>query len=402
MKAEGSSSGDTWRVLAITLAIQAMVSMAMLTVPAIAPAFAARLGVPVSLLGVYVALLYVGAMTASLLSGPLVRRYGAILVSQTGLVFCSFGLCLVLVPWLPAVVLGALFIGLGYGPITPASSHLLALNTPPHRAGLVFSIKQTGVPVGGMLAGMVAPPLALGAGVPAALLVVVVFCLLSAAIALPLRRVHDADRVPETPLQVAGLMRPLRMVLSHPALRRLACTSAVFSGVQLCLSGYLVTYLHIELGFGLVQAGVAMSVAQVGGVVGRILWGHVADRFFGATLTLVVLSLLMAASALTTGIISEHVSWILVLALAAVFGASATGWNGVYLAAVAGLAPPGMAGTATGGSLTMTFFGTLLLPAVFGLVSDMAGGLGVGYMLTAIPILLCTLVLLRAAAAEKA
>lgn len=401
MKVEGSSSGDTWRVLAITLAIQAMVSMAMLAVPAVAPAFAARLGVPVTLLGVYVGLLYIGAMVASLLSGPLVRRYGAIMVSQTGLVLCSCGLGLVLVPWVPAVVVGALCIGLGYGPITPASSHLLALNTPPHRAGLVFSIKQTGVPVGGMLAGMVAPPLALAAGVHAALLVVVAFCLLFAVLAMPLRREHDADRVPDTPLQVGGLMRPLRMVMAHPGLRRLACTSAVFSGVQLCLAGYLVTYLHSELGFGLVQAGVAMSVAQVGGVVGRIVWGHVADRFFGATLTLIVLSLLMAASAMATGMISGQVPWALVLGLVAVFGVSATGWNGVYLAAVAGLAPPGMAGTATGGSLTLTFFGTLLLPALFGVVSDMAGGLGTGYMLTAIPILLCTLVLVRAAVARK-
>lgn len=82
MQAAQTSSGDTWRVLTVTLAIQAMVSMAMLTVPAVAPAFAARLGVSVSLLGVYVAIAYVGAMSASLMSGQMVQRYGAIRVSQ--------------------------------------------------------------------------------------------------------------------------------------------------------------------------------------------------------------------------------------------------------------------------------------------------------------------------------
>ena len=113
---------DTWRVLIVTLAIQAMVSMAMLTVPAIAPAFAQRLALPVSLLGVYVALLYCGAIMSSLMAGQMVRRYGAIRVSQGGLVLCALGLFTVLLPAVPAVVLGAVMIGLGYGPITPADA----------------------------------------------------------------------------------------------------------------------------------------------------------------------------------------------------------------------------------------------------------------------------------------
>lgn len=388
-------SGNTWRVLAVTLAIQAMVSMAMLTVPAVAPAFADRLGVPVSLLGVYVALLYMGAISASLMSGQAVHRYGAIRVSQAGLVICALGLSLVLLPSVPAVVAGAFLIGLGYGPITPASSHLLAASTPAHRAGLVFSIKQTGVPLGGMLAGAVAPPLALRAGLEAAIAVVLFCCLLFAFIAQPLRAGHDADRVPGAALQPKGLLRPLRLVLAQANLRRLAATSFVFSGVQLCLAAYLVTYLHTELHYSLITAGIALSIAQVGGVVGRIIWGYIADRFLGATRTLIALSLIIAGSAVATGMLTEHSPLLLVMALVAAFGASATGWNGVYLASVARLAPQGMAGTATGGALSVTFLGTLVLPATFGLLSDAVGSFGAGYALTAIPVLLCGVMLSR-------
>lgn len=395
MNAAGQPPADTWRVLTVTLAIQAMVSMAVLTIPAVAPAFAQRLGVPVSLLGVYVALVYIGAMLASLMSGQAVRRYGAIRVSQLGLLICMLGLLLVLAPSVWAVALGAALIGMGYGPITPASSHLLAASTPAHRAGLVFSIKQTGVPLGGMLAGAVAPPLALKAGPAAAVASVAALCLLCAWVAQPLRRGHDLDRVPDSPIRLAGLLRPLRMVLAQASLRRLATTSFVFSGVQLCLAGYLVTYLHTELHYSLITAGIALSIAQVGGVLGRIIWGHVADRFLGATRTLIVLSGIMAASAVATGLLSEHVPLAIVLALVTCFGASATGWNGVYLAAVARLAPPGMAGTATGGALSVTFFGVVLLPAAFGFLSETAGSFAAGYMLIAIPIVLCGLVLLR-------
>lgn len=387
--------GDTWRVLSITLAIQSMVAMAVLTVPAIAPAFAERLGTPVSLLGVFVALVYAGAMLASLMSGQAVRRYGAIRVSQGGLLICMLGLVLVLLPSVWIVAVGAFLIGMGYGPITPASSHLLAASTPAHRAGLVFSIKQTGVPLGGMLAGAIAPPLALQAGPAAAIAAVAVLCLVCAVIAQPLRAGHDADRQPGTAVQWGGLLRPLRMVLSHAGLRRLAATSFVFSGVQLCLAGYLVTYLHTELDYSLITAGIALSVAQVGGVAGRIIWGYIADRFLGATRTLIALSIIMAASAVVTGLLTADVPLAAVLVVAAIFGASATGWNGVYLAAVARLAPEGMAGTATGGALSVTFFGVVMVPAVFGLVSDVAGSFGTGYLLVAIPIVLCGAVLFR-------
>jgi hypothetical protein len=50
------------------------------------------------------------------------------------------------------MVLGAVLIGWVYGPITPASSHLLARTTLKHQMSLVFFIKQTGVPLGSMLA----------------------------------------------------------------------------------------------------------------------------------------------------------------------------------------------------------------------------------------------------------
>lgn len=397
MNAATTPAGNTWQVLTVTMAIQAMVAMASLTIPAVAPAFAGRLGASVSLLGFYVALVYVGAILSSLMSGQAVRRYGAIRVSQAGLLFCTLGLLAALLPSLWAVGLGAVLIGMGYGPITPASSHLLIASTPPHRASLVFSIKQTGVPLGGMLAGVVAPPLTQQAGPAAAILVVAALCLVCALVSQPMRSGHDADRVPAAPLRVGGLLGPLKLVLSQHNLRRLASASFFFAGAQLCLAGYLVTYLHNELGYSLVTAGIALSVAQFGGVLGRIIWGYISDRYLGASRTLAALSLVLAASSIATGLLSAQMPLALTLILVTLFGASATGWNGVYLAAVARLAPAGMAGTATGGALSITFFGVVVVPAAFGLLSDAAGGFGVGYMLIAIPILICGGALLRSA-----
>ena len=66
-----------WGVLGVTLAIQALVSMTVITVPAMAPAVAQALQVSPSLVGAYIGLVYVGATVASSVAGPLVLRHGA-------------------------------------------------------------------------------------------------------------------------------------------------------------------------------------------------------------------------------------------------------------------------------------------------------------------------------------
>ena len=112
-----------WATLAVTLAIQAMVSMAVFSVPVLAPELARLLGVSPSLVGPYVAIVYVGAIMASTLAGPLVLRYGALRVSQCATLSCAAGLALLAtVPSIPAAIIGGLLVGLGCGPITPASS----------------------------------------------------------------------------------------------------------------------------------------------------------------------------------------------------------------------------------------------------------------------------------------
>ncbi len=385
-----------WVALALTLAIQALVAMAVLTVPAMGPAMAEALGVSPTLVGTFVAVVYLGAMAASLLSGPLVVRYGAIRVSQAGLLLCAAGLALLAVaPGLATTAAGALLVGLGYGPITPASSHLLARTTPPHRISLVFSVKQTGVPLGGVLAGALVPALLLAGGVQAALLAVAAANLLCAVLSQPLRGPLDADRQPAAPLSPASLLRPIRLVVGDRGLRGLAAMSFAFAMVQLCLATYLVTYLHDTLGYGLVAAGAVLSAAQVGGVVGRVAWGWVADRWLTPRQMLATLAALMAVCSAATAALPAGAAVAAVLVLMTAFGACGTGWNGVYLAEVSRLAPPGQASAATGGALSVTFFGVVLGPVLFGALSGALGSYRAGYLALALPAAVCAWRLVR-------
>jgi hypothetical protein len=55
-------------------------------------------------------------------------------------------------------------------------------------------------------------------------------------------------------------------------------------------------------------------------------------------------------------------------AFAMAFGATAVGWNGVFLAEIARLAPRDRISDATGGSAFFTFLGVVLTPPLFHLV----------------------------------
>ena len=378
-------SPSAWWSLAVTTAIQAMVSMALLTLPAMAPVAAQGLGVPPALVGAYVALCYLAAMLSSLIGGTLVRRLGAIRVSQLGLALCAIGLLLCAVPWLPAVALGALCIGAGYGPITPASSHLLALTTPAHRMALVFSIKQTGVPAGGMLAGALVPGLSLWLGWQGTLAVVAGVCAACAVLSQPLRAALDADRQPSQALALGALFRPVGMVLGHRSLAVLAACSVLFSAVQVSVTAYMVTYLNGSLGMTLLAAGAALSVSQLAGVVGRIAWGAVADRGLGPRNTLMLLAVLMIVGSVLTALLQPGWPTALIWAIVALLGASAIGWNGVYLATVARQAPPGQAATATGGTLMFTFMGVVLGSPAFGALAGFSGSYRLAFAALALP-----------------
>lgn len=380
--------------LAATLTVQALVAMCLLTLPVVAPTVAGALGVSAAYVGIYVAIAYAGAMTASLLAGAAVRRFGAIRASQAGLALCAAGVALCAVESLPAAGLGALLIGLGYGPITPASSHLLARTTPAHRMSFVFSVKQTGVPLGGAMAGVVVPGLADLTGWQWAFLAVALASALCALAIQPLCASLDTDRDRTQRLSFGnGLAGPLRLVFSRRSLAVLAAVSFMFSISQMSLTTYLVTYLHEDLGMGLIIAGFTLAVAQAAGVGGRLLWGYLSDRLLGPVRMLAVLALLIAICAAATPFLGKVDSPALVIVVLSLFGSSAVGWNGVYLAEVARQAPAGQASVATGGALAMTFLGVVVGPPLFGLIAESIGSYGLAYATLLVPAGICLFLL---------
>jgi len=368
--------------LAATLAIQIYVSFAATATAVLAPEIAREFGVQTRWIGVFIGIVYGGGMLSSLGSGAFIEHHGPIRVSQACVVLCAIGvLAMAIAPaHAPALLAVAAFvIGLGYGPITPASSQLLQRTAPPSRMALTFSIKQTGVPAGAALSGALLPALALALGWRAAFAVAALAGVLVIGVSQPIRAGLDTERQPRRALSFAGVFAPLKLLRRSKPLLELALVSLAYSATQVCLTSFLVVHLTETLHWTLVSAGLALTVATIGGVAGRIGWGYVADRLLKPRSVLMLIGCLAGGCGACMALATPDWPHPAVLSLALLFGATAIGWNGVQLSEVARLAPAGSAGKVTGATGFVTFAGVVIGPPSFALLSTLTGSHGAGF-----------------------
>lgn len=180
----------------------------------------------------------------------------------------------------------------------------------------------------------------------------------------PLRRSWDDDRS-ATARFGASPVQDIKMILKHRGLRFVSLGSFSFSAMQVCLTTFAVTMLVTDVELTLIEAGFVLAVLQVSGVSGRIFWGWVADHLGDGNKVLIIITVITILAAILTGLLSTYTPVYLVYLILAIFGFTAVGWNGVYLAEVARLSPPELIGSATGAALVITNFGVVVGPIVF-------------------------------------
>lgn len=334
-------------VLMVTLLGVHLAGMgAFLTLPVLAPMIGAELDLPPELAGVHTGLLYAGALLSGPLAQDLVNRFGGVRTCQMALLWIACAIAIAAIGHPVALAASSFLSGVGHGPVTPTGSHLLAARTPPRRRGLVFSIKQTGVPAGAMMVAALAPAIAVAAGWRAAVLSMAGIALLAAIALQPLRAPLDAGRNPRGRVGWRGALRSLGLLRTHAKLRALTLMSAFFSVTQFTIFSFFVTWQVGVLGIPLVTAGLLLSLTQASGIAGRIGWGVMADRL-GAPLVLGTLGVMMALAALLLALAGPGWPVAVIALLGVAAGATGIGWNGALLAETARVAPPDQVGGAT-------------------------------------------------------
>ena len=358
--------------LATTLAVQTLSTAAAYSIPAVAPAVAGDIGVNPALVGFFISTVYGVGILSALLSPPAIARWGAVRVSQAVLVATFAMLVTAATGSLAAIVLSAVLMGLAYGATAPASTHLLVPRTPPAYMNLVLSIRQIGVPLGGMMASLAMPPLTLLLGWQTSLAVQLAPVLALGLVIHLFCRGWDGPRVANAPGANAGLLAPLAMLKTNPGLRRLSFAAFIYSGLQLCFMVFMTTQLTTKAGFDLIGAGQTLAAYQLAGVVSRPIWGWLADRVLGARWWLGLQGVVMCLMAILVGTFSPEWPGLLVVLVCMVAGATASGFTGIAYGEYARLG--GARRTeATGLGAAFMFSGVMVLPSAMSFAVALTG-----------------------------
>ncbi|MCR0984643.1 MFS transporter [Roseomonas populi] len=393
-------AGASWKVaLAVTLLMQTVAAFLNQCVPVLAPLLTGSAGLPPEAAGHLSALATFGTLFFLVLGGPILARLGPVRTLQGGALVAAAGLATVTLGGTFALALAAFLVGVGYGPTPPAGSRILAATAPPRHRSLIFSVKQAGAPLGGVLAGLVVAPVAAHQGWPVALACAIALALAAAAIIQPSRRSLDVEREPDRPVHPRALLGrgnlagPFAALRLHPLLPPLTWLACSLATVQGCFFAFAVTWLTETRGLSLVQAGAVFAAMQAGGVLARIILGWMADRTGNAAMNLLGQGLGGAAS-VALFVLLPPLGFVPTLLLGLLSGSLVASWNGIYQAEIARLSPPGRIAEATAGSTTLSFLGYLIPPAIFSVLVTTTGSWLLPQLLAAGQLLLVALLVL--------
>lgn len=377
------------RPLAATLGLQASNAFLSYIIPTLAPEITRAIGRDDGFAGTLASLNTVGAILFLFAGTPFIKSLGSIRVLQLGLLFAGLGLLLLPLPSAIAVGFASVVMGLGYGSSSPAGSDILQRYSPPHRRNLIFSIRQAGVPLSGVIAGLTLPPVFASAGWPGVIGLSLALVLLTVALVQLTRDEIDGPVAARPRLDSAAvfsssnILEPLRAVFATAGALRLAlagCCLAIGHGNWLA---FLVTYLNRELHWSLIEAGQVFSVMQATGVVGRVAVGWLSDRAGSGRLILRAISLASAVATLALGFLAPVSGFAGLLLLSGLAGLAVSSWNGVQYAEIARTAPAGDIAAATAGVTILVFAGFVVGPLAFAALLSVTGHYAVGFTLTA-------------------
>jgi MFS family permease len=356
-------------LLGAALLAQTAISVVEQGLPTLAPFIKRDLELSAASVGFAVTSFNYGRVLGSYAAGRAVDALGDRRVMIGGGLGCA--LLTALAAPLPFAALLAVLVvaGLLAATSTPAGSSVVMTAFPPDRRALPMGVRQTGIPLGGLLAAVLLPFAAGRLGWREALAVAAAIALAGTLLALPAAR---GGGVGEREVQTTGRRDPAILNL------------AIWGSLLVCAQYSVLAFLILDVerhGISIGHAAALLAVAQAGGIAGRLVWGLLSDRaLHGARRpALVAITLLAIGVSLLLAWLPGRVGFAGLLPVAFLAGVTMMGWNGLWVMAVAELAAPGRRGAEVGFGLTFVAVATVVAPPLFGLVAD-AGGYSMAWL----------------------
>lgn len=360
-----------WRVLTLMTLAQAGASVVQQALGSLSPTFVTAFALSKAQLGVLFTALMLGSAMFVAAAGVLTDRWGERrMVAFSGIAMTAALLAATLVPSYPWLVGCTGVFGAAYAASTPAGGRAILAWFDKDR-GFAMGIRQTGVPVGGLLGALSLPLVAHAYGYRAAFAFAAIVVAITTSIAVfGYREARDGSAPSAT---LASVARGMRALARDPRLIGVTLTCMVLVSIQLAMNAFLTVTAVADVGTSPAVAALAFACAQAAAACGRLAWGYVSDRVLHGE-RLVPFAIICVLAALATGVLAVlgRGAVVPLFAAAIVLGFSGAGWNGLMAAALAEVGGAERAASALGLALTAIFGASTLMPTAFGALADHA------------------------------
>jgi len=362
-----------WTILALGTAAQTAYSAVFLGIPVLAPALQQEYDLSLTEVGLAIAAANGGSVFTLLAWGVLADRVGERAVLAAGLAGCGTGLLVAAFARSFGVLVLSLTVAGALGASVNAASGRAVMGWfAREERGFALGIRQTALPIGGLIAALVLPPIEGAGGVRAGLSALALGCFVAAiAGASGLREAPDhGDDLGD----VTSPVRDRRMW-------QLSIGSAFVLAAQISILSFLILFLHQERGLSTAAAAGVFALIQALGAVMRIVSGRWSDRVHARIAPLKKLALALAVSlAAAAALLSAPL--VLLIPTFTVAGALSLSWNGLSFTAAAELAGRARAGAALGFQQTALAITSATAPPAFAAIVE-ASSWSIAYGLAA-------------------
>lgn len=334
------------------------------------------LGFPVERIGLAPAAFFGAAALCSPLAGVVTERLGPGRAMRSAVIMVALVLVVAAatVHTFSALLALLAVAGAGNALAQPSTNLFLAQRVARSRQGLAYGVKQSAIPMAGLLSGLVVPLLGVTVGWRWSFVAIAVA---GGVVAVVAPNAGPGARTSRTSRREAGDMP-----------RQILVVMAVAAGIASASGSALAVFLvagSVQAGWSESAGGYLFAAASLVGIMARLSVGFRADRRGHSHIGVIIAMLLAGTVGFALLAPEQHLLFALGAPIAFGFG---WGWPGLFILAVVQSSPSSPA-AATGLTQTGTSLGAVVGPAGFGLMVERASYVhawltaGAGLMLAA-------------------